>query len=284
MNTTVRLAGFGLALAVVLGAGAGLGAVVGPDVTKAAAEAPLPIGEGVVSTADGYRLIPQSANLNPDGGAFRFRIERQDGETVLDFTATHERLLHLIVVNRELTVFRHVHPTIDASGTWSIDLPPLDAGSYRAIADFWITDGPHLALGSDLSVSGTYRPTQPLAEPTPVSTVDGYDVTLETQRGTGGAITAALTVRRNGALVTDLEPYLGAYGHLIALRAGDLAYAHVHPIDGDGETQGVVRFDATLTSAGRYGLFFDFQHNGSVHTASFAFDQGAVTGTPKMEH
>jgi hypothetical protein len=283
MKTTTRLAGFGLALAVVLGAGAGVGAVVGPDVTKAAAEAPLPIGEGVVSTADGYRLIPESSNLNPRGGEFRFRIERQGGEPVVDFTATHERLLHLIVVNRELSVFHHVHPTLDTSGVWSIDLPPLDAGSYRAIADFWITGGPHLALGTDLSVSGSYRPTQLLAEPIPVSRVDGYDVTLETERGTGGAITAALTVRRNGALVTDLEPYLGAYGHLIALRAGDLAYAHVHPLD-DGETQGVVRFDATLTSAGRYGLFFDFQHNGSVHTAAFTFDQGAVTGTPKMEH
>ena len=188
------------------------------------------------------------------------------------------------MVNRELTVFRHVHPTLDASGTWSIDVPALDPGSYRAIADFWITDGPHLALGTDVSVPGVYRPTQLLDDPTPVSTVDGYDVTLETERGKGGAITAALTVRRNGALVANLEPYLGAYGHLIALRAGDLAYAHVHPIDDEGETHGVVRFDATLTSAGRYGLFFDFQHNGTVHTASFTFDQGAVTGTPKMEH
>jgi hypothetical protein len=284
VNTASRLAGFGLVLVVVLGAGAGLGAVVGPDVTKAAAEAPAPIGEGVVSTADGYRLIPQSTNLSPDGGAFRFRIARQDGEPVLDFTATHERLLHLIVVNRELTVFHHVHPTLDASGTWSVDLPALVPGSYRAIADFWITGGPHLALGTDLGVSGVYRPTEVLVDPTPVRTVDGYDVTLETERGAGGAITAALTVRRDGVVVTDLEPYLGAYGHLIALRAGDLAYAHVHPIDDDGETQGVVRFDATLTSAGRYGLFFDFQHNGTVHTAAFTFDQGAVTGTPKMEH
>jgi hypothetical protein len=283
-TTTARLAGFGLALVVILGAGAGLGSVVGPDVTKAAAEAPAPIGEGVVSAADGYRLIPLSTDLNPSGGAFRFRIERQNSEPVLGFTATHERLLHLVVVNRELTVFRHLHPTLDASGTWSIDLPPLEPGSYRAIADFWITGGPHLALGTDLSVSGAYRPTELLAEPSPVSTVDGYDVTLDTERGKGGVITVALTVRRNGTLVTDLEPYLGAFGHLIALRAGDLAYAHVHPIDRDGETEGVVRFDATLTSAGRYGLFFDFQHDGTVHTASFTFDQGAVTGTPKMEH
>ena len=70
------------------------------------------------------------------------------------------------------------------------------------------------------------------------------------------------------------------------MRAGDLAYAHVHPIehDDDGSEPGVVRFDAELSSAGRYGLFFDFQHDGTVRTASFTFDQGAVTGAADMEH
>src|SRR5438477_3662407 len=35
-----------------------------------------------------------------------------------------------------------------------------------------------------------------------------------------------------------LQPYLGAYGHLVALRDGDLAYLHVHPdgAPGDGRT------------------------------------------------
>jgi hypothetical protein len=67
------------------------------------------------------------------------------------------------------------------------------------------------------------------------------------------------------------------------MRAGDLAYAHVHPIE-HGDEPGVVRFNAELSSAGRYGLFFDFQHEGTVHTASFTFDQGAVTGATEMEH
>jgi hypothetical protein len=195
----------------------------------------------------------------------------------------HERDLHLIVVNRELTTFRHVHPTLNADGTWSVDLPALDPGSYRAIADFQIADGPRLALGTDLSVEGTYRPTE-LAAPAPMTVVDGYQVTLDTEPGAGGQITARLTVRRQGEIVTDLEPYLGAHGHLVAMRSGDLAYAHVHPIESDDEVDGIVRFDATLRSAGRYGLFFDFKHDGTVHTASFTFDQGAVTGTADMEH
>ena len=93
-------------------------------------------------------------------------------------------------------------------------------------------------------------------------------------------------MRRDGQVVDDLEPYLGAGGHLVAMRAGDLAYSHVHPVDDDhgASEPGVVRFNAELPSAGRYGLFFDFKHDGVVHTASFTFDQGAVTGATEMEH
>jgi hypothetical protein len=152
MNTTTRLACFGVTLVAVLGVGAGLGAAVGPDVTHAEAEAQAPIGEGVVSTVDGYRMVPlaTATSLDNHGGPFRFAIQRQNGEPVHAFTLLHERDLHLIVVNRELTTFRHVHPTLDADGTWSVDLPALDPGSYRAIADFQVADGPRLALGTDL--------------------------------------------------------------------------------------------------------------------------------------
>jgi hypothetical protein len=285
MNTTSRLAVFGVVLMVLLGAGVGLGAAVGPDAIAAEAEAPAPIGEGVVATAEGYRLVPLDTDLDPAGDTLRFVIEDQAGQPKRDFTPIHERDLHLIVVNRELTAFHHLHPTLAAGGTWTIDLPALEPGSYRAVADFQITDGPRLALGTDIAVAGAYRPTH-LPEPSTVTTVDDYEVTLATERGGGGDVTATLTVRQGGELVEDLEPYLGADGHLVAMRAGDLAYAHVHPIehDDDGDEPGVVRFDAELSSAGRYGLFFDFQHHSTVRTASFTFDQGAVTGAADMEH
>jgi hypothetical protein len=76
--------------------------------------------------------------------------------------------------------------------------------------------------------------------------------------------------------VTDLQPYLGAYGHLVALREGDLAYLHVHPDGhpGDGTTAPGpdVVFGAEVPSPGRYLLFLDFRHDGEVHTAPFVVD------------
>ena len=78
-----------------------------------------------------------------------------------------------------------------------------------------------------------------------------------------------VTVRRGGAVVTT-DPYLGAAGHLVALRDGDLAYLHVHPLD--EEPSGPVRFAIETPSAGTYALFFDFQIDGKVHTARFVID------------
>ena len=69
------------------------------------------------------------------------------------------------------------------------------------------------------------------------------------------------TVTRDGEPVAT-EPYLGAGGHLVALREGDLAFLHVHPTDGLG-------FMATFPSPGRYRLFLQFKHEGVVRTAAF---------------
>jgi hypothetical protein len=288
MNTTTRIACFAIVLAAAVAIGAGVGATVGPEPTTTRTEAPAPMGQGVVSTRDGYRLTPELSVLPPDGATFRFQVLDPKGNPATRFTPVHERDLHLIVVSRDLTHYQHVHPTLAANGTWAVQLHTLPPGSYRAIADFQVADGPRLALGTDLAVAGIYTPDE-LPEPVATTDVDGYTVALATKRGRGGEVTASLTVTRAGQPVTDLEPYLGANGHLVAIRVGDLAYAHVHPVNATGHdsgppADGTVTFDASFDAAGRYGLFFDFQHAGAVRTAKFTFDQGIVTGATTMEH
>jgi hypothetical protein len=76
-------------------------------------------------------------------------------------------------------------------------------------------------------------------------------------------------VARGGRQVA-VEDYLGAKGHLVALREGDLAYLHVHPVDtDDGSGAAPIRFATEFPSEGRYRLFLQFKHRGHVQTAAF---------------
>jgi hypothetical protein len=84
----------------------------------------------------------------------------------------------------------------------------------------------------------------------------------------GGTTNLHFSVWRNGTEVKDLQPYLGARGHLVALREGDLAYLHVHPEEG-GEPGAGITFGADFPSPGRYRMFLQFRHAGRVHTTAF---------------
>ena len=117
------------------------------------------------------------------------------------------------MVSRDLTVYYHVHPSLSSDGTWSIGLPPLPPGPYRAIADFKPRYGPHLPLGTDFDVPGDYRPGQ-LPAPALASTIDGYQVDMAVKRSSTGEVRFTMTVNQNGRPVT-LQPHLGSSGHRV---------------------------------------------------------------------
>ena len=297
MNATGKFAGFTVGLVVIFGAALALGSVTGPDVAEPAAHTAGDDGHGAAGhgtaghdasadptpgglspTADGYtlELASDQATAGP-AVPVQFRITNPSGVPVTDYTEEHEKLLHLIVVRRDLAGFQHVHPTLDATGTWSVPLDLARGGDYRVFADFTPAGGEGLTLGTDLRVAGTYDP-QELPAPAPTTTVDGYTVTLDGALRPGETENVTLSVSRDGRPVTDLQPYLGAYGHLVALRTSDLGYLHVHPDGhpGDGVTAAGpgIDFAVTAPSAGDYRLFLDFQHAGAVHTAEFTATAG----------
>lgn len=221
---------------------------------------------------NGYTLDVASTLAAGPATPVSFRIVGTDGRPVTAFDLSHGEKLHLIAVRRDMTGYQHVHPTLAADGTWSIPLN-LTPGDWRLFADFDPAGAtPELVLGADVAVAGDYFP-RPLPEPSNTAQVDGYTVTLAGDLVGGGQSQLTLSVSKDGKPVTDLQPYLGAYGHLVALRAGDLAYLHVHPSDmpGDGTTAAGpgITFHASAPSAGTYRLFLDFKHGDRVHTAEF---------------
>lgn len=301
MRTPVKLAAYALGLLAVFGASTGVGNLVGPSESATETQSAASAGGhgddggdaaattdppgGLQIAQDGYRLLPVTGDLSVGTPArFAFRILGPDGDPVTAYTPTHERKLHLIVVRRDLTGFQHLHPALATDGTWSMPLAVTAAGQYRVFADFQPTGRDKaLTLGVDLPAAGDYRP-ETLSAPARSATVDGYTVTLAGDLVPGTSSRVTLAVSRDGKPVTDLQPYLGAYGHLVALRDGDLAYLHVHPDGepGDGRTLAGphVTFYAEVPSAGAYRLFLDFQHAGRVRTAGFTVQAGGVAPAP----
>lgn len=292
MNITAKLTAYGAALALLTAGAWATGSAVGPLISVPAAgtaghgdtHSGTVVGAdqpgGLASSRGGYTLTPTDSTLSPTASeTFSFTIDAADGTPVTAFDVEHDERMHLVVVRRDTTGYQHVHPEMTPDGTWSVPLTVPAAGSYRAFADFVPTGGEAVTLGVDLAAPGAFEPVAHV--PNRTAQIDGYTVELSGDLLAGRASPVTATVTRGGAPVTDLQPYLGAYGHLVALREGDLAYLHVHPggTPQDGVTPAgpQVGFVAEVPSAGSYRLFLDFQHDGVVRTAEFTVPTGPAT-------
>ena len=235
---------------------------------------------GLMVSSAGYTLQLAADRVAASPTAtLSFSVRRPDGSALRDYTPAHGKELHLIVVRRDLSGYQHLHPVRDRAGQWSSPVNLNVPGTYRVFADFVPAGGAPVTLGADLAVPGDYQPKAlpPMAD---TATVGDYTVQLYGRLVPGQDSPVVLTVLRGGTPVTDLEPYLGAYGHLVALRAGDLAYLHVHPAGhpGDAATRPGPRVDftAAVPSAGAYRLYFDFKHQGVVRTAELTVQADAT--------
>ena len=298
MNTALRLGGFAGLLAVAFAAAALAGNAVDPDPvrgddghsgttepahgsaaaghdepqhasTDAAPVRGLAVAEGRYALRLGETEL---TSTRPRRLSFRI-VDRRD-DPVTDFDLEHERRMHLIVVRRDATEFQHLHPTMDDEGTWSAPVRLDTPGSYRVFADFSVGGRPQ-TLGADLAVDGDadYRE---LPESRPLADAGaGYTVRLDhdpIRAGDPGEL--AFTVHKDGRAVRT-EPYLGAGGHLVALRDRDLAFLHTHPAEHSSaveEHSDATAFESTFPSAGRYRLFLQFKHEGRVRTAAFTVE------------
>jgi hypothetical protein len=271
MTTTGKLTAFAAALAVLAGGGAAAGKALGPSPIGGAAAAPehgeMAMAVRGLAVADhGLRLVVDDRDIvRGQTTQLRFRIRDEQGGAVRDFDVEHTKRMHLIVVRRDLTGFQHLHPAMSADGTWTTPLRLDTAGSYRLFADFSHDDEP-ITLASDLRIDGTTNLESLPAPATTATSGGGYQVRLQSTARAGEETELRFNVTRHGNPVT-VQPYLGADGHLIALRDGDLGFLHVHPADG-GDHQ-TIRFDVTFPTPGAYRLFLQFQHQGSVQTVSF---------------
>ena len=253
-----RVALFLAGLAGVFVAALGLGSVADVGARTLASESAhgdaMSAPAGLAVEQDGYRLVQEQQTFAAGRAhPYVFRILGPNGSVLRDFDVEHERRLHLIVVGRGPDApFLHLHPRQRADGSWAVPLKLPAEGSYRVFADF-TTGGERRTLGIDVAATGG---------PLPYAWSDSiYAVELREQ---GNRL--VFDVRGDGGRVTT-QTYLGAGGHLVVLREGDLAYIHAHAEEDE------LAFDVPFPSKGRYRLYLQFKVAGTVQTARFEVER-----------
>ena len=253
-----------------------------------------------------YRLEFQTtpAVVKPGEPArWRFRISHPEtGNRVTKFELVHEKPFHLFVISQDMAHFQHIHPELQTDGTWTIDVTLPKAGYYTVLSDFLPSGGawqfiavPLVTAGYNGDLAGDSARLTPDANPT--RTVDDITATLSFDpptfvAGLYGHLNYHLTDTTSGRPVTDLQTYLGAFGHTLIMSEDMVDYVHSHPLDilpntdDDSEPQFVippgadlealrggpdVTFDGLMPKPGRYRAWTQFRRNNVVHTFSYTF-------------
>jgi hypothetical protein len=236
---------------------------------------------GTSSTVNGAQLVLLTPKVKSGTSRVAFRIVQTGStEPIMQYTLEQTKLLHLIIVSRDLSQYQHIHPTLAKDGTWSINAVFPHPGAYRMFADTTPTQAGRVVLGANITVTGKAPRSVPLPKAASVTTVDGYSVRMTlhgVSAGTDGDL--LLTISKAGRPVTDLQPYLGALGHAVMIRSGTLEYLHTHPKPSVA-TGPTLDFALMVAHPGAYRGFFQFSVGGNVHTARFTITVPAA-GAPQ---
>ncbi|PYI57254.1 hypothetical protein [Paenibacillus flagellatus] len=202
----------------------------------------------------------------------RVAIEGKDGKPIESFETNHEKLLHLMVISKDLSYFNHIHPEYKGNGAFEIANDFPSGGDYRLIADFKPTGGDTMTKMAWVKLDGASAAPVPVFPDAVLDktfagnrvklTVDGLAANKET------TLAFSIADERTGRPVTDLEPYLGAIGHVVVLTEDGERYVHVHAEEGQG-TGPEALFETTFPKSGIYKIWAQFQRHGEVFTASF---------------
>jgi hypothetical protein len=191
---------------------------------------------------------------------------------VTDFDVQHERLMHLFIVSQDLSQFSHEHPTLESPGLFRLTYRFPRAGRYRIFADVAPRDSGSQILSVPIVVGeGTAAP--PPTGPPRTSTTRAALEIPEGGMPRGRTVTVTVTLTdEKGRPVNDLEPWLGALGHLLLVHQDAETFAHAHPDErerGIGK-DGRIPFLVRLSKPGLYKGWLQFQRKGKVETVEIS--------------
>lgn len=218
----------------------------------------------------------------------RFTVSHPEtGKQVKNFAIMHDMPFHLFVISQDFAHFDHIHPEQQKDGSFVIETTLPQPGYYKIFCDYFPIGGTpqvaHLNLvtvgykGDLVSARARLVPDEKL-----VKTVDGtrFELALDPEKpfaGKPAELKYHLVDEKSGQPVTDLKPYLGAWGHTLILSEDATDYLHSHPTEmipediDRSKLQGSadVAFETFFPHPGNYRVWSQFQRGEKLITVSF---------------
>ena len=235
-----------------------------------------------------FSTNPVVVNPNEEVNLIMTPKKKDNAAEQVALDVEHTKKIHLIAVSEDLGWFDHIHPELNADGSYSVKEKFPTAGKYTLFADYKPSGGNHTVDVLNVVVAGT----APVAKKYNADKLtgaggDGFSVNLSPE---GGKFLTNMPMHINGVMmqngkevdVNTLEDYLGAKAHMVVVGLADKKYLHVHPsVDG-----GKFDLHTTFDKPGVYRGWIQYQSKGKVYTSDFVFNvaEGTATNMKDMKH
>ncbi len=248
------------------------------------------IEDGHIVQLAGSRISLDKRNsLKPGEVTLQFKLFGRDAHEfgTNDLTVTHEKRMHLLIIRDDMTNFQHVHPEY-INDKWMVKTTIVAAGDYNIYVDIDPEEEDAIVLRVPIRI-GEAASTKQFPEPnSDASALSGkYKAVLVTSESTKSKNKTPLTfvITKNGVPVPAIDPYLGAYGHVVLARHNDADdLFHVHPVTETKPANGKVEFEAVFPVKGRYTLYAQFKIDGIVQTFPITVDVTEVGTSAVAPH
>jgi len=225
-----------------------------------------------------------------------FSIKDKEGKPLQDLTITHDRLLHVVIVSEDFSVFAHIHPEdfgpitpeMKKTAKFMVRYPFPKAGHYLIAVDSAVKDVP-FSEHFTIDITGEPKMDSFKKDFSREKQFEDYKVTFTSKPeriAAGKEITLKYAINKDGKTVTDLEPYLSAPMHLAIIMSNLNNFIHTH-----GEVPGALtaqqhtvgHFHGTVPekfgpeieahvvfpAKGVYQIFSEVKHQGKVILLNF---------------
>lgn len=250
-----------------------------------------------------YRLEFTTVPAVPKAGeqlTLNFKVVHPGtGETMKKFELVHDMPYHLFVIGQDMEYFQHIHPQLTDDGTWTIQLVLPKPGYYAVLSDFLPSGGSSQFLTLPLVTAGYTGDLMAgsahlVPDVVQTKTVDDLKATvsydpISLEAGSYGHVTFYLTKADNDQPVTEIQTYLGAFGHMLIMSEDMIDYVHSHPVDNPSPELGnpeelrggpTVMFEGLMPKPGRYRAWAQFRYHDKVYTFANTFEVYEVGQRP----